>query len=78
MAKVTEKLLEEYGGKLPSYVWPGGYPVYYITPKGEILCPICANDEENLLELEYEINWEDEDLYCEGGCKIPSAYGEEE
>lgn len=31
--------------KLPAYAWPGGYPIYYLTPQGEAMCPTCATGE---------------------------------
>jgi hypothetical protein len=68
-------------GELPTYAWPGGYPLYYVTDQGSILCPAHAN-----VEAEYsdelidgvDTNWEDPDLYCEHGERIESAYAEPE
>lgn len=68
-------------GRLAKYAWPGGYPMFYITKRGNGLCPNCASEE---LEDEAdppvggEVNWENEDLYCEGcSGRIESAYAEE-
>lgn len=75
---------------LPSYAWPGGYPIYYIDKNGYALCPDCAieeiqeymdatEDEKELYEddlpVVYGINYEEPDLFCEG-CneKIECAY----
>jgi len=35
-------------GNLPAYAWPGGYPVYYLCADGGVLCPTCANKEEQV------------------------------
>lgn len=75
-----EKLM--VNGELPKYSSIGGYPLFYVTRENEILCAKCATeyvneDSENTLHG-YDINYEDEDMYCDGGCKIESAYGEGE
>jgi len=31
-------------GTLPAFAWPGGYPMYYVTTDGCVLCPSCANE----------------------------------
>jgi hypothetical protein len=36
----------EDGEKLPSYAWPGGYPILYLDGHNESLCPDCANAGE--------------------------------
>ena len=64
---------------LPTYAWPGGYPVFYFSKDGTIFCPDCANqaDAEPLI-TDYEINYEDPNLYCNGCSKrIESAYAED-
>lgn len=76
-------------GKLMSFAFPGGYPLYYVTLDGGCLCPDCVNDnlEQCLDETdggsEYkqwqlhsaQVNWEDECLYCDHCNKqIESAY----
>jgi len=30
-------------GKFPTFAWPGGYTIIYITRDAEVLCPDCAN-----------------------------------
>jgi hypothetical protein len=71
-------------GKLTSYVWPGGYPVFYIHthgPKGhkeqEVLCPDCANATDPRQLTGDGVNWEDPELFC-SRCnnRIESAYAE--
>lgn len=67
-------------GKLSTYTWPGGHPLFYInTHDCQALCPDCANRELCHFISGYEVNWEDERLYCDGCSKqIESAYGEDE
>jgi len=78
-------------GRLDRFV-DGGYPVGYLvtTPgngygRGEALdlvCPKCATDmhEGNWLDgamvTHVDVNWENPDLYCDCGERIPSAYAE--
>jgi len=88
--KKIQKLLDEHKNELPSYAWPGMYPLFYITADCAALCPVCANMAvENGLAndpadtqwyiIEYETNWEDEHFYCEHCSKrIESAYGDDE
>lgn len=91
MSKLFDRVSEEYHGqrRWPAYAWPGGYPIYYVTVDGGVLCPKCAN--ENLAETTNadpdtldeqwaiqgnDVNWEDEDLICDNcNQKIESAYG---
>lgn len=71
-------------GKYDYCAWPGGYPLFYTTEDGGILCPKCCNENKELLNDEYdpqwyviayEVNWGDGELYCDH-CyeKIESAY----
>ena len=74
---------------LPSFAWPGGYPVFYLLEDGEVLCPACANgrngsdaqvqDDPQWNVIAADINWEDPDMTC-GHCyaRIESAYAEQE
>lgn len=73
-------------GQLQSFAWPGGYPIFYVTADGGILCPKCCNDNLELLNdpndkqwhvVAADVNWEDESLYCDHcSGKIESAYGD--
>jgi len=67
--------------QLPAYAWPGGYPIFYFTDYGNVLCPDCANDcmadDEYETVIDYDANWEDPELYCECGKRIESAYSED-
>lgn len=70
MARVTKEFIFKNGGELPAYA-DGGYPLYYIQREDEAtLCPKCANAEEacgmSRTTLEYDINYEDQHLFCEG------------
>jgi hypothetical protein len=72
-------------GQLPTYAWPGGYPVYYLAKDNGVLCPKCANEftegRDNDTQLEpvaFDVNWEDPQLFCEHcNTRIESAYTEE-
>ena len=74
-------------GKYDYYAWPGGYPLFFITEDCGILCTKCCNENKDLLNdeydkqwfvIDYEVNWEDGELYCDHcNDKIESAYGEE-
>lgn len=71
------------------YVWPGGYPLYFICADGESLS--FEGVESNLRKVlgafktgatdwrvvGCAINWEDSDLTCaHTGARIESAYGD--
>ncbi len=58
------------------YAWPGGYPIFFVCENGDTLSHAGAVQEtEALLEaiadgsdtrpVAYDINWEDESLYCD-------------
>jgi hypothetical protein len=74
------------------YVWPGGYPVYFVMSDGEALSfkeakknirPILGALAENAKRDDWRpvalaVNWEDCNLWCsQSGEKIESAYGED-
>ena len=76
---------------LPSYAWPGGYPLTYYTEDFESLCPDCA--QTDYLEWLYSLNtcegwqhdppvyvdvyWEGPADYCAGCNKVmEAAYGD--
>jgi len=64
---------------LPYYTFPGGYPLFYITSFSNILCPTCAINDDYEDIVNYDVNWEDDSLYC-SHCseRIKSAYGGDE
>ncbi len=67
-------------GKLTSYAWPGGYPVFYLAADSEPICPACANgqngsrcaetldpddsSDDQWRLIAADVNWEDVELYC--------------
>lgn len=72
-------------GNLPSYAWPGGYPLYYLCEDGGVLCPRCVNTEllartapkldKQWHVVAVQVNYEDPHLYCDHCQKqIPAAY----
>lgn len=75
--------LDEYRnekGKLPAYAWPGGYPLYYLDNKNNVLCPACANKSGmSSAPVAVDTNWEDPHLHCDDcSQRIESAYAEDE
>lgn len=74
---------------LPSYAWPGGYPIAYRCGDGEIICPDCVNKNIDLVNREINnkrdqwhvqcafIHWEGPPEICSHcNTQIESAYGE--
>ena len=74
---------------LPSFAWPGGYPLYYLFKDGGVCCPSCAN--KNIVEIDagrnnshggwelcgVETNYDDDAMTCDHCHKsIPAAYEE--
>lgn len=41
------KLPRDNKGKLESFAWPGGYPMYYLDREDSVLCPECANRSDS-------------------------------
>lgn len=76
--------MKDENGKLISYAWPGGYPVYYIDKDGSVLCPDCAQkslddpDElPNFKPIAGDVYYEGPVIYCEQcNAEIESAYGD--
>ena len=77
-----DAIRDEKTGKLPAYAWPGGYPVFYLSKHGLVLCPKCANDPAEAHEdppVASGVNWEDPTLFCDDCSEhIESAYAEED
>jgi hypothetical protein len=77
---VEYNLPRDNDGKLSSYAWPGGYPIYYLVKGGSVCCPECANraiDQAQEIVIA-GVNYEDNDLFCDDcGRRIESAYGED-
>ena len=91
MSNHATSLTRDKDGKLPSYVWPGGYPLFYLTQDDGILChgPECANgpeakqaetecpDDDQWRIVASDVHWEGAPLTCDHcGEEIASAYGD--
>lgn len=64
---------------IEKYVWPGGYPMYYLDNENNTLCFECARKEGMSSTPTWGgVNWEDPRLYCDD-CeqRIESAYAED-
>lgn len=86
--KTIEEVIKE-DGKVITYAFPGGYPIYYLCEDGGILCPDCVNNNLELIKMAKEDNdsqwnvialdvyYEGPVMYC-GNCnaEIESAYGD--
>lgn len=35
---------------LPTFAWPGGYPIYCVFADGGVICPKCANENIDLID----------------------------
>lgn len=77
--KKIKVLRRDNGGDLPAYVWPGGYPIFYLDSGNNVLCVKCANKVQmGTYVIEYDVNYEDPDLYCDDCSEqIESAYGDD-
>lgn len=76
-------------GRFIHTVWPGGYPVFYLTADAGVLCPDCANGDNGSEAttaadaprywqvVDAGIHWEGPDETCAHcAAAIPSAYGD--
>ncbi len=90
MKHAIQEAMKRKDRELEFYAWPGGYPIFYLTADGGVLCPKCAskafkdgltNDpcDTQWYLVDLAINEEDNDLYCDD-CneKIGSAYGDDD
>lgn len=73
------------------YMWPGGYPLYFLASGGEALSfdsvrrelgdvmqSIRTRSNDGWRVVACDVNYEDSELYCaHSGERIESAYGEE-
>lgn len=78
--EVISKLRDEHA-KLPSYAWPGGYPLVYLTVTNDTLCPDCANRHTNYRDpiQSYDIHYAGAPICCDKcNVEIASAYGDPE
>ena len=65
-------------GKLLSFAFPGGYPLFYLDGENSTLCPECANnalhDEvEDFRPVAVAMNCEDLALFCDQCSKLIEA-----
>ena len=73
------------------FVFPGGYPIYFITDDGESLCfssaiknkeRICDaienGDRNGWRVVNFDVNWENLLYCCDCNKRIESAYREDE
>lgn len=68
--------IRETDGTLPAYVWPGGYPMYYLTRDGLVVCPKCANETDTSDPVaDGDVYWEGPDMLCEDGSQCGSLSG---
>jgi hypothetical protein len=77
--------MRDKDGKLPTFAWPGGYPVFYLDSADQVLCADCANkhdDPDGYPEdrpVATDVNWEDPNLYCDAcSDRIESAYADDD
>ena len=83
LTNATPKILTmlDDDGELPAFAWPGGYPLFYLDSENNVLCPKCANDNDEYSAqlIDCDANWEDPLLYCDHCSeRIPSAYAEDD
>lgn len=79
MQKSHPDLPRDDNRQLPSYAWPGGYPMYYLDNDHSELCPDCANEHEEGGEgiSAGGTHMEGPPIQCENcGKDIESAYGD--
>ena len=69
--------------ELPSYAWPGGYPVVYLDGHNETLCAACATKEADNPEagkdapVAYFVYYEGPSEFCAVcNAEVESAYGD--
>lgn len=70
----------ENDGVLPTFAWPGGYPIVYLDKANNTLCPACANKNDEFSEplTAFYLNYEDNDCFCDHcGDQIESAYADD-
>jgi hypothetical protein len=73
-------------GTFRTHMWPGIYPVFYITRDERSLCPTCVNNNrdevatnESWQVIAVQINHKNNELYCDHCSKrIESISAEEE
>ncbi len=86
--RLHKEELSDGTSEYPSYAWPGGYPIVYMTKDDSILCPDCANGKNGSEAIkgheDPEWNLVGMDIHHEGPpevcdhcqVQIESAYGD--
>lgn len=60
-------------GSLPAHVWPGGYPLFYLTADGLTICPKCANEADTSDPVvDGDVHWEGPPMTCDDGSQCGS------
>lgn len=90
-ARITSTLELRATLRAGSHVWPGGYPLYFLTDGGEALSFETVREEYRHVSrairtgardgwrvVACDVNWEDSELACaHSGRAIPAAYTED-
>jgi len=72
-------------GKSRCFAWPGGYPMFYLDSRNNVLCSGCVDevvadfepgDDVRDLPVAAAVNWESQ-MFCDCGEAIGAAYGED-
>lgn len=72
-----DRLRDPVTGILPTYAWPGGYQLFYLTRNGLTICPSCANEDTSDAVIAGDAYWEGPTIDCDDcGRGIESAYGD--
>ena len=68
------QLAKHSGDELPAFVWPGGYPLTYITKGGSTLCAECATKNEFVSDPVdgVYVHWEGSPIVCDE-CNTKSS-----
>lgn len=66
VSPAISELIENHGGMLPWYAFPGGYVIAYVDSGNNFLCPKDASENDDYTEdLEDYFVLEGEELYCD-------------
>lgn len=61
---------------LPTWAWPGAYPIWYFDADCEVYCAKCA-DLPHVRITHADVAWEGPDEVCaECGAELETAYGD--
>ena len=69
-------------GQLPTFAWPGGYPMFYLDGQNSVMCAKCANEShsdpdeiDSFRPVEFGIHYEGGPLNCDNCSEnIDPAY----